>query len=283
MSKSFIFCLSLLMAVGCRSKKEANTDNSNENIADEKIDTEPEQIGKRCHDEQSFYCNDEKKSTKLAITATGKSIEYVPANGESGFKVWKEVNGERILRANGLDEWAKKLNFDGKGQSPEDFTEYSSIAGIACPTNVYIEENNKFSTTNCVYYTAELEEQGLNQAGSSQTDLNTLGLEGWSAYGADATSQTDPKWFTGNIKTCADKGMRLPTIYETSTKETNKSGYPTNDGTPLFSDENGIPSLNFIWTSSANASNTSSYWIWRGSSSAADYLYYSSPVVCLLP
>tara|TARA_B100001094_G_C17507139_1_gene473852 strand:+ start:162 stop:527 length:366 start_codon:yes stop_codon:yes gene_type:complete len=49
-------------------------------------------------------------------TATGKNIEYVYADGSSGFQIWKEVGSTRILSPDGSDGWAKKLNLNGEGR-----------------------------------------------------------------------------------------------------------------------------------------------------------------------
>ena len=262
--------LAVMLAIGCGAEEDSATDSA-----------------KLCHDNsQSFYCDSAKMEATQATTPTGKSVAYVYANGSSGFKVWKEVNGERVLRANGGDEWAKKLNINGKGQSSDDFTDVSSIAGIACPTNVYIDDSNKLTTDNCVYYTANLGEQALNKAGSSQTDINTLGMEKWNAYTDDTSGDSDPRWYVGNIKTCADKGMRLPTLYETSVDGTDYTRYhPTSDGTPMFTSTKGVSSeSSYTWTASAYTLNTTGYWLWRGSSSDNSYGYtYSGEVVCVLP
>lgn len=113
---------------------------------------------------------------------------------------------------------AKELNLNGVGQSANDFedanigTGSTVIAGRACPDNVYIDDSNKFTTGNCVYFSPEYGPQALDAAGTSQTNASTMGLGYWNTYNGGSA-----KWHVGNIKICSDKDMRLPTIYETTT------------------------------------------------------------------
>ena len=158
-------------------------------------------------------------------------------------RVWKEVGGDRLLRANGADEWAKKLNLNGKGQSGTDFTDANLGTGSTiiddrvCPPNVYIDDSNKFTTTNCVYVSPEYGGQVLDAAGDDQNNASTMGMKDWTEHNGGAQ-----RWYVGNIKTCSDKGMRLPTIYETKTTSTSYGQYPSGDGTPTFAQGNGIAS-----------------------------------------
>lgn len=235
------------------------------------------------------YSDDGAKVAGIATTPLGKKLEYVFANGSSGFKVWKEVGHHRILRANGLDEWTKALNLNGKGQSETDFTDNNigtdstRISGRACPNNVYIDDNNKFSTGNCVYYTPELPEQKLDAAGSSQSDASTMGLKKWwDLVGANG------KWYVGNIKTCSDIGMRLPTIYETRTTQTNHEYYPILDGRPTFAQANGVPSgADHTWTASTyigiDELDDGRYWSWSGTEAGFPYWAFPYRVICVLP
>lgn len=228
----------------------------------------------------SCYNNESATTIGAATTPSGKSIEYVISSGSN--YVWKEAGGNRVLRANGLDEWAKKLNLNGKGLSGTDFTAYTSIVGRKCPTNVYIDDSNKFTTGNCLYYTTESDTQSLNAAGTSQSTGGSIGLNNWSNYNGGGA-----KWYVGNIQTCATKGMRLPTVFETTTTDTTQTDYPTADGAPSFAGaSNGIPSRaggGYTWTASALSTYNNSYWIWLDASSLD--MGYSAPfyVRCVLP
>ena len=246
---------------------------------------------------------DDQAAISLGVhtTPSDKSLVYVYANGSSGFKVWKEKEGNRILRANGEDEWAKDLNLNGKGQSTTDFEDANIgsastiIAGRACPDNVYIDDANKFTTTNCVYFSPASETTALNSSGTSQTYAGSMGLREWISYNGGA-----PRWYVGNIKICSDKGMRLPTIYETTVAGANTSNvnFPYSDGSPIFAEGNGVSSPSYSsWTWTASSSlgdglNQAQYWIWAEIPSfIIAYPYnnsgHSSPssygVVCLLP
>ncbi len=67
------------------------------------------------------------------------------------------------------------LNLNGKDQSSTDFedadlgTRSTVIGGRACPDNVYIDDANKFTTTNCVYFSPEYATQNLDAAATIQT------------------------------------------------------------------------------------------------------------------
>lgn len=226
------------------------------------------------------YSDTTAKTNGVAVTPSGKAISYVTSSGAN--KVWKETSGSRVLRANGLDEWAKQLNIDGKGQSSVDFTSYTSITGRVCPPNVYIDDNNKFTTNNCLYYTTEASAQALNAAGTSQTVLASMGLGQWSSYNGGAS-----RWYVGNIKTCSSNGMRLPTIYETSVTPSYVDTPPTGNGTPTaYAQTNGVPSngSSFTWTASAG-DGTATYWAWDNTNYAwDDYGYPNSyKIRCVLP
>lgn len=214
-------------------------------------------------------------------TPSGKSLVYVLAS--TGFYVWKDASSSKILRANGMDEWAMKLNIDGKGQmaAGNEFTSYTSLVGRKCPPNVYLDDSNRATTDNCLYYTSEASAQGLDAAGTSQTAAATLGLGTWNTY-------SGARWYIGNIKTCGNKGMRLPTMFETATTKTTDSYYPTvADGSRTFAGAtNGIPShaSGNTWTATASGPFQSDYWYWNGASTAATNYYYTSYYVrCVLP
>ena len=225
---------------------------------------------------------------ELLTSPQGKSIEYVLASDSSEFKIWKEVGGNRILRANGMDQWALELNLNGKGQSDNEFTGNTVIKGRACPTNVYMSDENKFSTGNCLYYTETYPQQDIQAAGTSQTNPATLGL----AYWRDHTGgDSDSRWYVGNMKTCGDLGMRPPTMYETTTTDTANANYPVaNDGTATFALDNGVPSAVAVWTSTSysnqgNINNgwTNGYFTWNNTNDGWSWSSDPASVICVLP
>jgi hypothetical protein len=170
-------------------------------------------------------------------------------------------NGTRTLKANGMDEWQKQVNFTGLGHSGADFVSPSAIEGRVCPPRVFIDQSNKFTQGNCLYYS-----------------------HGYLRY-----TQNDGDYleYVGNIKTCGIVGMRLPTIYETTTTDTSKTYYPfSNETPPAFAGVNGVPDVfGLSWTASSyTESGKVGYWNWNSSSSAFNgYYYHSNGVRCVLP
>ncbi len=230
--------------------------------------------GDNCYDDTAAI------TAGTAMTPLGKNLVYVD-NG-NGFMVWKDAGSSKILRANGLDEWAMKLNLDGKGfqGAGNEFTDYTSLAGRKCPPSVYIDDGNKVSANNCLYYTVGYAAQALNAAGTTQDTASTIGLNNWSNYNGGGA-----KWYVGNIKTCSDKGMRLPAVFETATTTTTNSYYPS-DATPTFAGAtNGIPShaSGYTWTASASTGDNSGYWLWSGSTTSSYAYTVSYYVRCVLP
>ena len=222
------------------------------------------------------------QSAGIVTTPSGKSLRYVDADGSGTrtVKVWREASGNRILRANGLDQWAKALNSTGKGLSATDFTDSNLesastvIAGRVCPTNMYIDDTNKFTTGNCIYHSPEY---------STTTPT-------WVA-----------KWYAGNFSACSSKGMRAPTLYETNTNSYNSSVVPNNsntnssyrDGNPVFAGTNGVPATNGSgnYTATGCTENSpdwglGSFMVWypdRSSSSEFPFLFPGGTVICVLP
>lgn len=205
-----------------------------------------------------------------ATTPLGKSVVYV-ATG-SGAYVWKDASSNKVLRPNGLDAWAMKLNLNGKGlqAAGNEFVDYSIIEGRKCPTNVYIDDANKVSAGNCLYYSMGMGEQSLDAAGTSQTTANTLGMSNWSGYNSGQA-----RWYVGNVKTCSDKGMRLPTLFETAIPTPSSTYLPT-DASPTFAGTtNGIPSnvggsSDHTWTASSYTFANSMFWQWYGNTVTND-------------
>lgn len=234
----------------------------------------------------SCYDHEAAMTSGTAYTPLGKSLEYVGL-GFKSFSIWKEVDGNRVLKANGMDEWATKLNLNGKGHSSQAFTQADAIAGRVCPAHVYIDDSQKLTEGNCLYYTRRFGSQHSQAAGSSQTNASTLGLQYWRLY---TSGDSDSRWYVGNVKTCGDLGMRLPTVFETQTTTTSNSNYPTNDGIPSFARTNGVPGSGKIWTATsyANSGNiskgwTNGYFTWDGTSVGWSWSSDPAFVKCVLP
>ncbi|NBX76146.1 MAG: hypothetical protein EBQ92_06290, partial [Proteobacteria bacterium] len=220
------------------------------------------------------------------------SLEY--ANGVDGFKIWKENYGTRILNSTGLVEngWQKQLTRAGTAFSETDFTTGSNIAGRVCPgltagSGVFVDFNNMVDSTRCLYYDSGNASQTLDAAATSGTEASDW-LQAWNS--AATGRGTGHSYYEGNIKTCADKGMRLPTLYETSaTTNPLQPSYPTDDGLdpthPNFAGStNGVPSFgNWAWTASALTYTSGGYWGWSGTDGFQDYYSSYLSVRCVLP
>lgn len=212
------------------------------------------------------------------------TLQY--ADGSSGFKIWKEKGGTKILNATGLvtNGWQKQLTRRGDEFSTTDFTTGAYIAGRVCPTHVFLSYSNMTATGRCLYYDAGNNPQALNSQSSG-------------VYAEDYLSGSDnplsgnganPSWYEGNIKTCADKGMRLPAAYETRIP-TQSSNIPT-DANPTFAGStNGVPHFQigsgFNWTASAFlTTNPNPYWLWGDNAAGTFSFSNTGPAVrCVLP
>lgn len=213
--------------------------------------------GDSCYDDATAM------SAGVAVTPLGKSLEYVYSDGSSGFQVWKEQGGSRILKATGLDEWSMELNSDGKSVSSTAFTSHNIgssstyIAGRVCPPNVYLSNSNKFSTNNCLYYSP--------------------------AYNnAPEIIATSWDYFHTNASICGNKSMRMPTIYETTVNSFSEDSYIS--GNPTYAGSAGVPSGGGqTWTATSDGSQW--YWniCWSGSSVCYDNTLSSKKVVCVVP
>lgn len=223
----------------------------------------------------------------FATLTGGPNIEYVLASGT--FYVWKEKGGNRILKATGLwasdSDWQKQLTRAGTGFTQTDFTDYPSIAGRVCPTHVFLSHSDMTATGQCLYYDAGNAAQRLDAASSGLEGENWL--QSWNR--ADTGRGTSSSYFEGNIQTCANKGMRLPTMYETTM---NKPGnyLPTGDTgvTPTWAGSaNGVPRVgtSYTWTASAATTDTINYWIWSGTANSMFGVSYTTSysVRCVLP
>ncbi len=228
-------------------------------------------------------------NTQLS-TPTGKNLILVYANGTSGLKIWKENSSNRVLRANGLDQWTKRLNENGRGLSVTDFTDANFgtsntlLAGRVCPTNVYIDDSNMTTTGNCVYYSPGYAAQRLDAPQyddtTNQTTTGNFRLGPWNT--AAGGNGTGASWYEGNIQTCAATGMRLPTLYETTLWWA--SDTPT-DANPVYSGSSGVPDAGgMTWTATAITYHSSVYIGWQSSGSYTTATYdYSLAIRCVLP
>lgn len=120
----------------------------------------------------------------------------------------------KILRADGADAWQKKLDASGTASSSAmTYAEANNagIQGIACPTSVFMDDGMKFASNLCMYYT------------------NVKTFSGFASTGLPTVEQ---KWFAGNISTCGELGMRLPTIYEVASGPDTYQYFPIADETP---------------------------------------------------
>ena len=156
------------------------------------------------------------------------------------------------MSPDGSDSWAKKLNLNGEGHTSTDFTDATlgtsstNIIGRVCPPNVYIDDSNRRETGHCLYYSKQYASQGLDEDGTSQTSDGSIGLGSATNY-----QNGEERWYMGNVQTCANTGMRLPTIFETDTYKTSWSYYVDDDGSPSFAGTDGVPKANTdMWTAS---------------------------------
>jgi hypothetical protein len=207
------------------------------------------------------------------------------ADGISGFKIWKEKGGTRILNATGVvvNGWQKQLTRAGTAFSAADFTTGSNITGRVCPPNVFLSHSNMTATGRCLYYDAgTVGMLRLDAAAGSGTESEDW-LSDWST--AATGRGTGLSHYEGNIKTCADKGMRLPVMYET-TMNTPPNMLPSGDSiTPTWAGSaNGVPAAGTLsWTSGGYPAGTTRFWCWSGTSSSYWDSYFERYVRCVLP
>jgi hypothetical protein len=224
------------------------------------------------------YANPFAMNIGLAYTQSGKNLTL--SNG-----VWVESSGNNVLRADGSDNWHYALNANGKGSSAALLDKTTAnLRGRVCPTSVYIDDTNKLASGRCLYYDEGLVWQTLHAAGTSQTVQSTMGLSSWNIDGTG--NGTGSAWYEGNIKTCADKGMRLPTFYETSGYYSGGSNKPSDVSPPNINAANGVPAASsgaWTWTSTAYTSITGAYWLWSTSATLVNSFFDYSAVRCVLP
>jgi hypothetical protein len=184
-------------------------------------------------------------------TGPGSSILTLQyANGASGFKIWKEKNGSQILNASGVvaNGWQQTLTRAGtafSGTNMTNLTDIGNIVGRVCPSNVFRNFTDMTATGRCVYYTASVSTtlnaaQGTSGAIEAEDFLNLFN-------NAPTGRGSASSYYEGNIKVCADKGMRLPVAYETNMVKPNTFYWPSGDTgvTPVWgvTNNNGVPDL----------------------------------------
>ena len=161
-------------------------------------------------------------------------------------------------------------------------TASTNINGRVCPPNVYLDDSNRYQTGHCVYYTKVYSSQSLTKDGTSQTTDGSIGLGSATNYQGG-----EERWYMGNIQTCADTGMRMPTIFETQTTRTTWSYYVTQDGSPTFAGSDGIPgTTSDIWTASRaiTGSNSNNYIYFKSNGSSNGSSGSNSRAIrCVLP
>ena len=221
----------------------------------------------------------------IRVGPSGSFLELVYANSLSGFKIWKQLGGIKILNATGLvsNGWQKTLNRSGNQFTTSDFTIAGGIAGRVCPPNVFLTHDDMTATGRCLYH-----DQG-NYLPALNVDSG-IEAEDWLAeWDRPETGRgTGSSYYEGNVKVCADKGMRLPTAYETTM---NNPGIflPTGDEgvTPIWAGASGVPYGGgwYAWTASAGTSVSPGYWRWAGSYFGSNNYFPAGTreVRCVLP
>jgi hypothetical protein len=229
----------------------------------------------------SCYENSPAQTVGRACLSDGTQIEYL--ENINGFKIWKDSASDKILKATGFwgspSDWQKTLNRAGTGFTSTYFTSYSSLAGRTCPTHVFLNSTNMTAVHQCLYYDVGTELASLDM---EPGELGEDYLGDWSD--SRTGNGIEPSWYEGNIKVCADQGMRLPTLFET-TADSPSDGLPS-DAAPTFSGNSGVPVLDFYsWTATAVVDSTpDSYWLWSGPATDYGNNFYSNPSArCVLP
>lgn len=231
-------------------------------------------LGDSCYDDTVAM------SAGFACLSDGTQIDYVSSGSGSGFKVWKDHDTDLILKAtgfwNGPNDWQRRLSRSGKtADSANYFTTAPEIAGRACPTNVYRGPSEMTATGECLYYDLGNSAQGLDKdSGIFGEDFLTIPFP----------NTDNASWYQGNIKICADKGMRLPTLYETLEKSSFSGNFPT-DATPVFGGTRVPAAGAATWTATAYLDpyqGVTGFWRWLGGNYYQGTSSQSWPVRCVL-
>jgi hypothetical protein len=228
-------------------------------------------------------------SEGLALLTDGTLIELAEAS--AGFKVWKEYFGQqRVLPASGLwdgsTSWQRKLvrngeDFSARTDGTQYFTAHQSLAGRVCPTAVFINRMKMTESNRCLYYdTGTSTSQSLvgAQLGVEKEDWISTHNSVFSGAGSSLS------WYEGNVKFCADKGMRLPVLYETTV--TSAPPFVPLDANFTL-DGRGVPNLRVgipSWTASGQQELPNYFIAWNGAASTVKTSSSSTnDVRCVLP
>lgn len=216
-----------------------------------------------------------------ATTPSGKELTL-----ENG--VWVEAgSGNRVLAADGSDSWARGLNPDGRSYNVSTYLNKVNVAGRVCPTNIFVP-GNPTATGKCLYFDSGNVGQRLDAPvldhTTDQMSLGALRLGYWNT--SSGGNGSAPSWYEGNIETCAAKGMRLPTLYETKVSDPGANNKPV-DANVTFAPTTGVPGVgtSWTWTGSAKAAsnNSKAYWMWNGNSVGDSDFDESGAVRCVTP
>ncbi len=212
------------------------------------------------------YTDTTAMSAGCAVTATGKKLTLTKG-------VWVQSDGTNVLHVDGSDNWHYALNPNGKGSSMALLNKTTAnLGGRVCPSSVYVDDTNKVATGRCLYYDQGNAAQPLdapnNDGVTDQTTDGSIRIGGRAA----ATG----KWYEGNIQTCATKGMRLPTLYETASSDPGGTYKPT-DASPTFNAANGVPPASqAAWTWTSSAYTSAYYYYWNSSASISGGSVYNA-------
>jgi hypothetical protein len=226
------------------------------------------------------YANSSAISAGLAYTATGKTLLLTNS-------IWVHANGTNVLRVDGSDNWHYALNPDGTSYSSNLLNKNTAtIGGRTCPASVYVDDTNKVAAGRCVYYDQGNLAQRLDAPNADGAiDQTTVGSI---RIGNRASSAGN--WYSGNIQTCANKGMRLPTLYETTAAQPDATYLPvdaTNNPTPSWSTMlTGVPmaaGAAYSWTASASTVYSGGYWVWVGTTTSGRSYSDTAAVRCIVP
>jgi len=197
--------------------------------------------------------------------------------------IWVQADSTGVLKVDGTDNWQLALNGNGRGFTAGTYLnkETANLVGRVCPTNVYVDDNNKVVMGRCVYYDRGVMATFGPDTGQGTTTFQ-LGL--WNT--ANGGNGAAASWYEGNIQICADKGMRLPLLYETTASDP-LSNKPGDFGSVTFAIQTGVPSAKegYTWTASANTSTPSgtNYWIWAGGGTGSSQYFVVNMVRCVTP
>ncbi len=252
----------------------------------------------------SCYAVAEKKLNMEAMIEETNFIVHLAnlgscADGSVDCLIWREgpaaKPGNRILNARGQWSsdrslvWQKKLFPGGHVMSDLDFlveNRVSPIVGRVCPPAVYVA---KTLANTCLYYDVGNGEQPLN-AGTN-VRLNIPGIDyltSWTSLLVKA-----PMWFHGNIKVCGSKGMRLPTLFET-TAEARLTEGPAEPKDLTMGGRLGVPPISssapgastWTWTATGVSSVDNPgyfYGVWGTAGASQLEFSHSANVRCVLP